>query len=77
MPSGPTRIESILAYMGAAVIGLSLLSMAIALVGSFLGMNSNLAIFAQIPLLGLPTGFVIVMALLIVSIRRKARENKQ
>jgi hypothetical protein len=35
-----------------------------------------LAIFAQIPLLGLPFGFVLVMVLLFLAIRRKGRENK-
>lgn len=75
-PSSPSRAETILAYMGAAVIGLSILSIIIALIGSLLGLNSNLALFAQIPLLGLPLGFLMILVLLFLSIRRRGRENK-
>jgi hypothetical protein len=76
-PIGPSRLETVLAYMGAGIIGLSLVSMIISLTASFLGFKTNLAIFAQIPLLGLPTGFILVMALLVVALRRKGRENRQ
>lgn len=62
--------------MGASVIGLSLVSILITLVASFLGSTSNLAVFAQIPLIGLPLGFLLIMALLILALRRKGRENK-
>lgn len=73
---GPSRVETVLAYMGAGIIGLSLLSIVITLVSSYLGAKTNLAIFAQIPLLGLPIGFILVMALLVLALRRKGRENK-
>lgn len=73
---GPSRLETTLAYMGAGIIGLSLVSIMITLVSSYLGSTSNLAIFAQIPLLGLPTGFVLIMVLLGLALRRKGRENK-
>jgi len=66
----------VLAYMGAGIIGLSLLSIVVTLVSSYFGAATNLAIFAQIPLLGLPFGFVLVMVLLFLAIRRKGRENK-
>jgi hypothetical protein len=75
-PQGPSRVETVLAYMGAGIIGLSLLSIVITLVSSYLGAKTNLALFAQIPLLGLPLGFILVMALLILALRRKGRENK-
>lgn len=74
-PTGPSRLESILAYMGAGIIGLSLLSIIVTLFSSYLGATTNLAIFAQIPLLGLPLGFVLVMLLLFLALRRKGREN--
>lgn len=64
-----------LAYMGAGVIGLSLLSIIITLVSSYLGAETNLVLFAQIPLIGLPVGFVLVMLLLFLALRRKGREN--
>ena len=74
---GPSRLETTLAYMGAGIIGLSLVSIMITLVASYLGSTSNLAIFAQIPLLGLPAGFVLIMVLLGLALRRKGRENKK
>jgi hypothetical protein len=76
-PLGPSRLETVLAYMGTSIIGLSLLSIVITLVRSFFGQTSNLAIFAQIPLIALPLGFLMVVLLLALSIRRKGRENKQ
>ncbi len=75
--SGPSRVETTLAYMGAGIIGLSLVSIMITLVASYLGSTSNLAIFAQIPLLGLTAGFVLIMVLLGLALRRKGRENKK
>lgn len=74
-PQGPSRLETVLAYMGAGVIGLSLLSIIITLVSSYLGAETNLVLFAQIPLIGLPVGFVLVMLLLFLALRRKGREN--
>jgi hypothetical protein len=76
-PSGPSRLETFLAYMGAGIIGLSLLSIVITLVRSFFGETTNLAIFAQIPLIALPIGLVLVLLMLFLSSRRKGRENKQ
>jgi hypothetical protein len=73
--SGPSKLETTLAYMGAGIIGLSLVSIMITLVASYLGQSTNLALFAQIPLLGLPIGFVLVMVLLGLALARKGREN--
>lgn len=75
-PSGPSRLETTLAYMGAGIIGLSLVSILITLVSSYFGATTNLAIFAQIPLLGMPLGFIMVMVLLFLALRRKGRENR-
>jgi hypothetical protein len=75
--SGPSRLETTLAYMGAGIIGLSLVSTMITLIASFFGSTTNLAVFAQIPLLGMPAGFILIMVLLILALRRKGRENKR
>lgn len=75
--SGPSRLETTLAYMGAGIIGLSLVSIMITLVASFFGSTTNLAVFAQIPLLGMPAGFILIMVLLTLALRRKGRENKR
>jgi len=74
---GPSRLETTLAFLGVGAIGLSLLCIVITLAGSFFGVTSYLAIFAQIPLIGLPIGFLLVVALLVLSIFRKGRETKQ
>jgi hypothetical protein len=74
--SGPSKLETTLAYMGAGIIGLSLVSIMITLVASYFGSTTNLAIFAQIPLLGMPIGFVLVMVLLGLALARKGRENR-
>jgi hypothetical protein len=74
-PTGPSRVETVLAYMGAGVIGLSLVSILVTLLGTYFG-ASNLELFAQISLLGMPIGFVMVLVLLVLALRRKGRENK-
>ena len=66
-----------LGFLGVGTIGLSLLCIAITLAGSFFGVTSYLAIFAQIPLIGLPIGFLLVIALLVLAGFRKGREAKQ
>ena len=73
---GPSRLETTLAYMGAGIIGLSLVSILITLVASYLGSTTILALFSQIPLLGVPAGFVLIMVLLGLALSRKGRENK-
>jgi hypothetical protein len=75
--SGPSKLETMLAYMGAGIIGLSLVSIMITLVASFFGSTTNFAIFAQIPLLGMPAGFIMIMVLLGLALARKGRENKR
>lgn len=74
--SGIARAEKILAFMAIGVIGVSLVSMFIALITALLGVRENIAILAQIPLLGLPFGFVLVLSLLAVSITKRSKENK-
>jgi hypothetical protein len=71
------RIENFLAYSAAGVIAVSLLSMFIALVSKFLGIDEMPALLAQLPLIGLPFGFILVMSLLAVSITRRSRENRE
>lgn len=72
----PNRLETLLAYMGAGVIGLSLVSLVIAMVTRLIGAQP-IAILSQLPLIGLPVGFVLVITLLIVSLVRRSRENQR
>ncbi|MEY4989020.1 MAG: hypothetical protein RI933_653 [Actinomycetota bacterium] len=73
--TGIERVEQFLAIAAISVIGLSLVSMFISLISSLLGAKENLAILAQIPLLGLPLGFILVLVLLVTSLTRRSREN--
>jgi hypothetical protein len=43
---------------------------------SALGFNSFPVFFAQLPLIGLPVGFLIIISMLIVSIIRRTKENR-
>jgi hypothetical protein len=72
--STPSRAENILAFMAAGVVGVSLLTMLVALLLRLFNMNPW-AILTQIPLIGLPFGFVIILALLFVSMRRRSRDK--
>ena len=68
------RLESILAFMAAGVVGVSLISMIIALLTRLFGAQPW-AFLAQLPLIGLPFGFVLIIALLVTSMIRRSREN--
>jgi len=76
------RVERVLAFMVAGIIVLSLASFIalIAATGAGLGRDD----FAQgvwpavtiLPLIGLPTGFVLIIVLLVVSAVRRGRASK-
>lgn len=68
------RLESVLAFMAAGVIGVSLLTMLAALLTRLFG-GQPWAVLAQLPLIGLPFGFILIITLLVVSLRRRSREN--
>ncbi len=69
-----SRVEVILAAMAVFVIGLSVLSILTTLLLVFLGVNDLPVLLAQLPLIGLPVGFLIIIALLIAAIIRRSRE---
>ena len=72
--SQPSRAETSLAYMVASVIGISLIALIASLALAFAGVHDIqfLVLLAQI---GLPVGFLLIIALLFVSIRRRNRDN--
>jgi FtsH-binding integral membrane protein len=70
------RIENVLAFMAAGVIGVSIICMAISLIYYAMG-GSPMQIIAALPLVGFPIGFILVFSLLITAIVRKARENRK
>ncbi|CAB4695551.1 MAG: hypothetical protein F2660_06170 [Actinobacteria bacterium] len=68
------RVESVLAVMAASVVAVSLLAMIVALLTRLFG-GQPWAILTQLPLVGLPFAFVLIIALLITSLRRRSRKN--
>lgn len=69
------RLETILAFMAAGVVGVSLVSMLAALLLRLANIQPW-AVLSQLPLLGLPFGFILILVLLFVSMRRRSRENR-
>ena len=84
--SGPItqhRAERILAYMFVGIVGLSILAFIAVMVGTFAGVGASdgfsqgiWPIVLTLPLFGLPIGFLLLVALLIVNGVRRARETR-
>jgi uncharacterized membrane protein len=82
-PQSASRIERVLAYMVAAVVGLSILAFVAVLIGTSAGVGNNdgfshgvWPFVLTLPLLGLPVGFVLLIALLVISAVRRSREAR-
>lgn len=75
--SPPSRLERILAYMVAGIVGLSIIAFFAVIIGTWAGMTRDdftVGIWPTLwvlPQFGLPLGFVLIFALLIVSTRRR------
>lgn len=69
-----SRLENILAFMAVGLIGTSILVMFVTLLLA-LSSTSLLPILVFYPQIGLIAGAGCIIALLIVSLRRRAREN--
>ena len=72
----PDRLENILAFMTAGVIGVSVLTIIVVLIAYFVGYHQLPALLALIPLIGLPLGMLLIISLVVVSARRRKREAK-
>jgi TRAP-type C4-dicarboxylate transport system permease small subunit len=76
------RNERILAYMIAAIVGLSILAFIAVLISSAVGVSAAdyasgiWPMVLNLPLFGLPIGFVLIMVLLVLSMRRRGREAR-
>lgn len=71
-----SKVEVVLASMAVGVIGLSVLSMLATLLLVFFGVQDLPAVMAQLPLIGLPVGFLLIIALLIGAIIRRSRQSR-
>jgi uncharacterized RDD family membrane protein YckC len=78
MPEKPSqsKVEVVLAAMAVGVIGLSVLCLLATLLLVFLGVENLPAVMAQLPLIGLPVGFLLIIALLVAAIIRRSRESR-
>ena len=68
--------EVIIGAMAVGVIGLSILSMLATLIMVFIGVEDLPVVLAQLPLIGLPFGFLLIIALLIAAIIRRRKETE-
>ncbi len=78
MADSPNRsqIEVTLAYMAIGVIAVSLISMVATLLLTALGVEELPALMAQLPLIGFPIGFLLIISMLIASIARRGKNNR-
>jgi len=75
------RNERVLAFMIAGIVGLSIVAIFVVLIGTGAGLRQSgppalwqaLTLF---PFVGLVVGFLMIIALLIISARRRSREAK-
>ncbi len=78
MADSPNRsqIEVTLAYMAIGVIAVSLISMVATLLLTALGVEELPALMAQLPLIGFPIGFLLIISMLITSIASRGKNNR-
>ena len=74
--NNPRGLEQVLGGMAVGVIGLSILSLLTTLLMVFLGVDNLPVILAQLPLIGLPVGFLIIISMLVAAIIRRSREAR-
>ncbi|MDA8796325.1 hypothetical protein N9N06_02520 [Aquiluna sp.] len=74
--NNPRRLEQVLGGMAVGVIGLSILSLLTTLLMVFFGVDNLPVILAQLPLIGLPVGFLIIISMLVAAIIRRSREAR-
>jgi len=79
-PTEITRGERIIAYMVAASIGLSIVAFLSVIIGTALGVRDfTIGVWPTVvllPIIGLPIGFILIIALLVLTFVRRAREAK-
>ncbi len=83
-PHAASRLERILAYMVAGVVGLSILAFLAVIIGTAVGAGADNGfgqgvwpIVLALPLFGLPLGFLLIIALMVMTAIRRAREARQ
>lgn len=70
------EIESLLAYGATALIALSIFSIFATLLAALFEFDTIPPIIVQLPLVGLPVGFLLIITLLIVSVVKRGKANR-
>lgn len=82
-PPNAGRIERILAYMVAGVVGLSIIAFLAVIIGTATGMKANdfgsgaWPMIIVLPWYGLPVGFLAIITLMVMTGIRRSREARQ
>jgi predicted membrane metal-binding protein len=77
-PNAPqkTRVENALAFMMAGVIGISILAILVVLVAYLLNFHQLPPLLALLPMIGLPFGALLMIALVIVQARNRSKAKR-
>lgn len=75
-PPTKTRVENALAFMMAGVIGVSILAILVVLVAYLLNFHQLPPLLALLPMIGLPFGALLMIALIIVQARNRAKAKR-
>lgn len=82
-PHSVGRLERILAYMVASVVGMSIICFLAVIIGTAVGVRADAyadgawPVVLFIPYVGLPLGFVLIITLMVIVGVRRSRENRQ
>lgn len=71
-----SQLETTLAYMAVGIILTSILAILATLLVALSNVGQIPPIIVQLPLIGLPIGFVLIMVLLVVTVVRRRKENR-
>lgn len=79
MAQAPKRpqLETTLAYMAVGVVLTSILAILSTLALALFEVEEITPLIVQLPLVGLPIGFFLIIVLLIVTVVRRSRENRK
>ena len=69
-------LETGLAYAATTLIALSILSIFATLLAALFEAQTIPPLIVQLPLIGLPVGFLLIILLLILSVIRRSKENR-
>lgn len=70
------RLETTLAYSATALIAVSILSIFATLLAALFEAQTIPPLIVQLPLIGLPVGFFLIIVLLVLSVIRRGKENR-